>query len=188
MVRRFWLGTLADAYVTHGETYLDPTQSMDESSTPTNLVGAWGNAEKGTSPQRIAFLRKLVEETTAGGKSLRTGLEATPAAYYLNAVSYAQSGDGAGTNSQPVQQIIFYTDFHQPVYYAFPLPEGSYSAELIDPWEMTVKALPGKFAGKVQIRLNDKPYQAVRFRRFGLVRALRAKRLRPQFSLLLRRG
>jgi hypothetical protein len=163
MVRRFWLGTMAGCYVTHGETYLDPNQPMDENTTPT-IWWAHGGTLKGTSPQRIAFLRKLVEETAAGSKSVRTGLEATPNAYYLNAVSYAQGGEVAA-NSLPAQEIIFYTDFHQPVYYEFPLPEGSFSAELIDPWEMTVKALPGTFAGKVKIRLNDKPYQAIRFRR-----------------------
>ena len=161
---RLRLGMLAGCYVTHGETYLDPDGPMDESMTPT-IWWAHGGTLKGTSPQRIAFLRKLVEETTAAGKSLRAGLEATPNAYYLNAVSYAQSSAGAGTNSQTAQEILFYTDFHQPVYYDFPLPEGSYSAELIDPWEMTIKALPGKFSGKVKVRLNDRPYQAVRFRR-----------------------
>ena len=66
-----------------------------------------------------------------------------------------------------MQEILYYTDFHQPIYYEFLLPEGSYGAELIDPWEMTIKALRGKFAGKVTLQLNGKPYQAVRFRRLA---------------------
>ncbi len=62
--RRFWLGVMAGCYVTHGETYLDPQQPLDENTTPT-LWWAHGGTLKGTSPERIAFLRKLVEETAA---------------------------------------------------------------------------------------------------------------------------
>jgi hypothetical protein len=29
---------------------------------------------------------------------------------------------------------LYFMDYHQPNYYGFPLPDGSYTAELIDPW------------------------------------------------------
>jgi len=63
------------------------------------------------------------------------------------------------------QEILYYMDFHQPIYYEFSLPEGSFSADLIDPWQMTVTPTQGSFSGKAKLRLSGKPYQAVRFRR-----------------------
>jgi hypothetical protein len=159
MTRRFWLAVIAGCYATHGETYLDPDQPLDE-TVNTTLFWSHGGKLKGQSPARIAFLRKLVEQTAtaAGPTAKRTGLEAQPNAYYLNASSL----DATGTQ---VQQILYYTDFHQPIYYDFPLPEGTFTAELIDPWEMTIKPLPGKHSGKTKLKLNGQPYQAIRFTR-----------------------
>jgi hypothetical protein len=157
MTRRFWLGVIAGCYVTHGETLLDPDQPLDESTTPT-LWWSHGGKLHGTSPARIAFLRKLVEDTPPGPEAKRTGLEAQPEAYYLN----ASTVDVTGTVTQ---QIFYFTDFHQPIYYEFPLPEGKFTAELIDPWEMKFSPLPGTFEGKTKLKLTGHPYQALRFRR-----------------------
>jgi Domain of unknown function (DUF5605) len=104
---------------------------------------------KGTSPARIAFLRKLVEETG--------GLGASAAQYYLNASAL----DAAGKTDV----IFYYMDFHQPIYYEFPLPEGRFTAEMMDPWEMTVSVIAGTFTGNTKLKLSGRPYQAVRFRR-----------------------
>ena len=160
MLRRFWLGVIAGCYVTHGETWLDPDKSFDESSAPT-LWWSHGGKLHGSSPARIAFLRKLVEETVAaaGTDAKRTGLEAqTPTAYYLN----ASSSDATG---RATQEILYFMDYHQPIYYDFPLPDGTFTAELIDPWEMTITPLSGTFTGKSRIKLAGRPYQALRFRR-----------------------
>jgi len=159
MLRRFWLGVIAGCYVTHGETYLDPNQPFDENATPT-LWWAHGGKLHGSSPERIAFLRKLVEETAAaaGRTAKRPGLEAQPAAYYLNASTKDATGNA-------VQEVLYFMDYHQPVYYDFPLADGTFTAELIDPWEMKVTALPGTFTGKTRLKLAGKPYQALRFRR-----------------------
>jgi hypothetical protein len=161
MTRRFWLGVIAGCYVTHGETLLDPDQPLDENTTPT-LWWAHGGNLKGSSPARIAFLRKLVEETAAmaGKDAKRTGLEAQAAPYYLNAVSL----DSAGATTQ---EILYFTDFHQPIFYEFPLPPGKFTAELVDPWEMKITVVPGTFEGKTKLKLTGRPYQALRFRRVG---------------------
>ena len=37
-------------------------------------------------------------------------------------------------------------DYHQPIYYDFPLPEGTFSVELIDPWEMNSPHCPERSA------------------------------------------
>jgi hypothetical protein len=148
MTRRFWLCIVAGAYGGHGETYVAPSDIEHDSAV---LWWSHGGKLKGTSPLRIAFLRKIVEETAAagGGQIGFTQLE-TP--YYPSA---KRSADEA---------YLFYFDFHQPLYYDFPLPEkGKYRAELIDPWEMTVTPVAGEFAGKSRITLTGKPHMAARF-------------------------
>lgn len=159
MTRRFWLGVVAGCYVTHGETYLDPDLSLDENA---NQILWWshGGRLRGNSPARIAFLRKLVEETSRNlaNSPGRIGFEAQSGAYYLNASTLDASGKVS-------QNILYYLDFHQPLYYEFPLPDGRFTAELIDPWEMKINRVPGTFSGKTKLKLTGKPYQAVRFRR-----------------------
>jgi len=159
MTRRFWLGVIAGCYVTHGETYLDPDTTIDENATPT-LWWSHGGKLHGTSPARIGFLRKLVEEgaAVAGKDAKRTGLEAQQSAYYLN----ASSADGTG---KTIEEILYYMDCHQPIYYDFLLPDGKYSAEMIDPWAMKTSTLLGSFSGKTRLRLAGRPFQALRFKR-----------------------
>jgi len=154
MARRFWLGVIAGCYVTHGETLLDPDTAMEEDATPT-LWWSHGGVLKGNSPAKIAFLRKLVEESGLG--DVRFGLEAQASPYYLNATVYAQGGKQAKT-------VLYFLDDHQPVWYEFPLPEGTFAVEAIDPMAMKVEALPGTFSGKARIRLAGKPFRAMRFR------------------------
>ncbi len=146
MTRRFWLASIAGCYATHGETFLDPAQPLDENTTPT-LWWSHGGTLHGQSAARIAFLRTLVEAT-------RTGLQAQPAAYYNNARTPGKIPD----------QILYYMDFHQPIYYEFPLPEANYTAELIDPWEMTLTPMPGVHKGLTKLQLPAKPGIGLRFR------------------------
>ena len=149
MTRRFWLGVIAGCYVTHGETYLDPDLPLDENTTPT-LWWSHGGKLHGSSPQRIGFLRNLLEQTA--------GLEAQPAAYYLNASTLDPTG-------KVTEEILYYLDFHQPIFYQFSLPDGRFTAELIDPWEMKVTSLSGTFSGETKLKLAGRPYQALRFKR-----------------------
>src|SRR5581483_952988 len=159
MVRRFWLGAVSGCYVTHGETYLPADAAMDENATPT-LWWSHGGTLHGTSSARIAFLRKLVEDSAAaaGPQAKRTGLETQRAPYYLNGVTLDADG-------KQVKEILYYMDFHQPLYYEFPLPDGEFTAELIDPWEIKRSALPGTYHGNAKIKLTGRAYQAVRFAR-----------------------
>ena len=153
MTRRFWLATVSGCYATHGETFLnhpDTAESEDDKIW-------WSNGGKlsGASPARIGFLRKLLESTTT------TGLKAPADPYYLNAVSLS----GNDAKAAPTA-ILYYFDQHQPIQYTFPLPEAaSYKAELIDPWGMTLSALPGTHRGKAMLRLPAKPSLGVRFMR-----------------------
>ncbi len=157
MARRFWLGVIAGCYVTHGETYLDPESAFDENATPT-IWWAHGGKLHGTSPARIGFLRRLVEESAAASGPQRAGLEAQANAYYLNASAMDQS-------RRETQETLYYFDFHEPIFYDFSLPEGTFTAELIYPWEMKVTPQQGQFGGKAKLKLTGRPFQALRFRR-----------------------
>ena len=103
-----------------------------------------------------------MEETSiAAGKDAKgTGLKAQADPYYLNAWSL----DSTGTKKQ---EGLYYFDLHQPLFYEFPLPEGKFTAEYIDPWEMKISPISGTFEGNAKIKLTGRPYQALRFRRVG---------------------
>jgi hypothetical protein len=139
ITRRFWLAIVYGAYASHGEVF---SSESGESS--------WSDAGRlrGDSPQRIAFLRSLIEKIT------KTGLnppEASP--YYLNA--------GSGN-----ELILYYFDYHRPARYDFPLPTTmNFSATLIDPYNMTTTPVPGVFSGKSRVQLPSKPFQAILFQR-----------------------
>jgi hypothetical protein len=108
---------------------------------------------QGTSPKRIAFLRKLLDEIGAEGGG-RIRLEAIEPVYYLAAKRNAN------------ETMLWYFDFHQPSYFGFSLPkEAKFKAEWVDSWEMTTRAVDGLFIGKSRIKLPGKPYQVIVFRK-----------------------
>jgi hypothetical protein len=135
--RRFWRCIVAGCYATHGETYLNAEEVLWWSK---------GGTLHGSSPERIGFLRRLVEEVAPRGFA---GADS----YYLSATSYKGN-------------ILYFTDEHQPVEYKFPLPaDETFRAEIIDPWAMTSTPLSGTFSGATQLKLPGKPRQAVLFRK-----------------------
>jgi hypothetical protein len=139
LVRRFWLGTVSGTYVGHSETYVDPNDILWWSK---------GGVLHGSSPARIAFLRKIVEEGPPEG---------------LNSIAtYYQAAGQEG------RYYLYYFDLNQPAEYTFELAKGfRYRADLIDPWQMTIEPLPGTYEGKFDLKLPGKPYLAVRFVRVG---------------------
>jgi hypothetical protein len=150
MARRFWLCIVAGAYGGHGDTYVTEEEIENDKAI---LWWSHGGRLKGTSPPRLAFLRKIVAETAALGDG-PIGLTQLQSLYYPGA---KRSHDEA---------FLFYFDFHQPLYYDFVLPEKEiYRAELIDPWAMTLTLVPGQFSGKSRVRLTGTAYQALRFTR-----------------------
>ena len=138
MTRRFWLSAVAGTYTTHGETYITAA-GVPESAN--------GGAMRGESPARIGFLRKVLEESTS------TGLTEYEGSYYLSA------GD-------PGNLYLYFFDYHEPAEYEFPLPQDAkFTAEIIDPWEMTITPVAGTFSGNSKLTLPGKPYMAARFRK-----------------------
>ncbi len=142
MVRRFWEGTVHGGYVGHGETYLHPDDILWWSK---------GGTLHGGSPERIAFFRRILEESPA------SGLEALDERIAMHGMFRC-----AG---QPGQYYLMYTGIHQPGKMLMEMPQGNYHIDIIDTWDMTLDTLPGDYSGAVEIDLPGKPYVAIRLRR-----------------------
>jgi hypothetical protein len=143
MVYRFWLGTVHGGYVGHGETYLHPEDVLWWSK---------GGVLHGQSPERIAFYRRILEESPP------EGLDPTDAG--------AVNADRFPTAGKAGEYYLTYFGTRQPARTTFHLPEGGrYEVEVIDTWEMTVTPLEGTFEGRFTVELPGKPYVTVRVRR-----------------------
>lgn len=146
MTRRFWEATAQGAYCGHGETYLVPDGI---------LWWSHGGVLHGTSPAKIAFLRKLLEETIAVGPGP------------IGFTNIAEDPMIARRMNDAV--IFYYFDLHQPAESTFDLPEGkTYTAEYIDTQQLTRTPLPGDHSGKVTLKLPGKPWGSVWFREKGV--------------------
>ncbi|WP_372662355.1 DUF5605 domain-containing protein [Cohnella sp.] len=136
MVRRFWEGAIRGGYVGHGETYLNPEEILWWSK---------GGKLTGSSPARIAFLRKIMEEGPAGG------LDPLPSDWDVPC---------AGIKDE---YSLYYFGFNQPKFRNFNRKAGTrYQVELIDTWNMTVEKLSGSFEGSFRIELPGRQYMAIR--------------------------
>jgi hypothetical protein len=133
MVKRFWDGFIRGGYVGHGETYLHPDDVLWWSK---------GGQLHGTSPQRIAFLREILESGPGHLEPQDIGVPCAgkSGAYYL---AYL------GPNQSAVKRLT--------------LPEDSeFLIEIIDTWDMKITSVEGSFSGKFELELPGKPYTALR--------------------------
>jgi hypothetical protein len=138
MTRRFWEGAVRGGYVGHGETYVDPQDV---------LWWAKGGTLKGTSPDRIAFLRKIVEESPGSRLEPLPGHWDAPRAGILN------------------EHEITYFGFNQPTYRRFVLPPHiTFKVDVIDTWNMTVETLDGVYSGRFRVELPGRQFIALRLR------------------------
>jgi hypothetical protein len=145
MTRCFWIAAAQGAYCGHAETYLSPEDI---------LWWSHGGKLHGTSPAKIALLRKLLEETIALG----------PGPIGFNNISDLPVGA-----SRPNGSVLFYYfDEHQPAEGTFTLPEGNaYTAEYVDTVTLARTPLPGEYSGKAEVKLPGKPWGSLWFRQKG---------------------
>lgn len=140
MVQQFWEGICRGAYVTHGETYLNE-----------NNIVWWSHGGKliGESPERIRFLRKLIEE---GGPKRLSPLGAES--------SHWEVAAGISDDSY----VLIYFGDSQPIFKVFEfLPEGAeFQGDLIDTWNMTITPLEKAVTNQTRIDLPGQPYMALR--------------------------
>jgi len=146
LVEKFWRGVTNGGYVGHGETYVteNPVKFPNESSDI--LWWSKGGVLRGESPERIKFLRGIIESAPPFLKPIPLftwmpfsciGIEHE---YYL----------GYLNDAQPQSVVVN-------------LPEdASYSVEIIDTWNMTITPLLKKFTGRSLIELPAKPYIAIK--------------------------
>lgn len=159
MTHAVWQGVIAGTYVTHGESYMFRNASD-------TIFWAKGGKLTGSSWQRIAFLRHLIE--TSGGP------------FELADVSrdHKTSTNGKGT-------YIVYFGKEMPDVWHFNLPaknagfpkltgDKKFKVYMIDTWDMTVTPINAVFETAAekdyrlydkesgQIRLPAKPYMALK--------------------------
>ena len=140
MVHRFWLGTVAGCYVGHGETYADPQDILWWSK---------GGVLHGQSPARIAFLKKILEESPA------TGLDPVE-----------QPWAGQFFAGKEGEYYLGYFGDEKPAKWALELPKGArFQAEIIDTWAMTVTTAPAALEGACEVALPGSPRLALRVRK-----------------------
>ncbi len=143
MVRRFWEGYVRGGYMGHGETYMNPEEVLWWSK---------GGKLTGSSPARIAFLKRIAEEGPGQGM--------TPIPN-----RYGVDWDVA-VGGQEGQYHLYYFGFFQPSFRIFTVnPAWTFKVEVIDTWNMTVEEVPGTFSGTFRIDMPTRQYMAVRLRR-----------------------
>ncbi|WP_248927034.1 DUF5060 domain-containing protein [Paenibacillus hamazuiensis] len=126
LVRRFWETMVQGGYASHGEVFFEKSDWISK-----------GGRLIGDSPQRIAFLRKLMEQ----------GLPDV----------WRPEGER--------ELFWHYFGISRPSSWELKLPEGkAYAVDLVDTWEMTVERLTWLAKGECSIGLPGKSYMALRLR------------------------
>ena len=155
LVERFWWGLMGGTYVGHSET-IDPERNADHS-----WLGQGGRLA-GTSPPRLAFLRRIMEEGPA------PGIE--PIQTWWN---YSIAG-------KEFEYYLHYFGSEQPTQWPVVLPGrkgqpmNAYRLDIIDTWNMTISPVDGLFRmqrhgdydfhdpARPTVTLPGKPWLAVR--------------------------
>lgn len=137
MVNRFWIAWCRGAYCTHGETYIHPQNILWWSK---------GGTLYGKSPERIAFLHKIMTETPEKG--------VYPFHNIWNKETYL---------IKDKEFYLYYYGNSQQAKARIYLPDDvKFILEIIDAWNMTVTSVKGEYSGKTEIDLPGIPYIAVR--------------------------
>ena len=143
LVKRHWEALCRGGYGGHGETYVGE-----------NLWWAHGGELKGESTARIAFMRKILEDTPAGGLK--------PKQMEWDEICAVPEDEKLEKESG---YHLFYYGINRPSFRWYRIDdENRYSVEVIDTWNMTVTKL-GEFKGRFRVDLPGREYMAVRVRK-----------------------
>lgn len=158
MVHRFWCGTVAGTYVGHGDYFATVKEDTWTS---------FGGKLTGQSTPRLAFLRKILEESPPQG------------------IDPIDKWQDPNTGGVPGHYYLTYFGHATPTEWAFRLYKNGvsdgqrYQVEVIDTWAMTITPVEVEFvtrkldnyhfvdAGGRTVKLPGKPGMAVRVRRIG---------------------
>ena len=140
MADLFWQATVSGGYATHGETYMNEDEI---------IWWAHGGRLLGTSPARIAFLRRIMEE----GPVKR--LEPLIAERHWDAF--------IGRNVDEGYWLIYFGPSCPKYRHLDMLPEGRiYHADIIDTWNMTITPVEEPVDVHATIDLRSQKYIAIR--------------------------
>ncbi|GLQ54308.1 DUF5060 domain-containing protein [Devosia nitrariae] len=173
LVHRFWMGTVNGGYVTHGETYYNEDET---------LWWAKGGRLTGESVQRIAYLKRILEEAPDEGldpvpnssfhRILKKGIDNVTLPELLGPAPGEEDWTPARlqhpTAGQPHRYYLSYFGLNQPREVQVAVPPGErYAAMLIDTWGMT-KTMVGEGVERGDVlNIPAKPYQALLLRRIS---------------------
>ncbi|MDR2305342.1 MAG: DUF5605 domain-containing protein [Treponema sp.] len=145
LTRRFWEAACRGGYAGHGETFTHPGDI---------LWWSHGGELHGESPARLAFLRRMLNETPGLGLApMRGNWDETAAAVEQ---PFGDSG-----------YYLFYYSFMRPAFRDFHFDnKNEYHVEVIDTWNMTIEDR-GYCKGTFRVALPGREYMAVRIRRKG---------------------
>jgi hypothetical protein len=142
LTRRFWEAVVRGGYMGHGETYVHPQDI---------IWWSHGGELHGTSPERIAFLRKILEEAPGPINRIMAN-PAEPLPYWDIVVGGIEE-----------EYYLFYFGLSQPIFRPFKMGEGKkYKVEIIDTWDMTITELSETYSGDFRIDMPGKQYIAIR--------------------------
>jgi hypothetical protein len=137
MTSRFWQVYCRGGYCTHGETYLHPENVLWWSK---------GGVLHGQSPDRIGFLRIIMEKRPAEG-----------------VVPFHNLWNKEMILIKDGEYYLYYYGYAQQKAARLRLPEDvKFRIEVIDTWNMTITPVDGLFSGNAEIRLPGSPWMAVR--------------------------
>ena len=157
LVDKYWMAVVSGVYMGHGETYQDPEDV---------IWWAKGGILKGESPDRIAFLKDIIESSGLNG---------------LNPIDKWWIINGAGSNGN---YYLFYFGQEALNQWKFELPAfmieseivvgSKFKVDIIDTWNMTITPVDGVFeitekdryshmsGNRPYVELPGKPSMAIR--------------------------
>lgn len=145
MVQKFWNGFLAGGFVGHGEVLLSDGSVAPEKSDEV-LWWSKGGILKGESPQRIGFLKEILEKSPKDIKPVKgiTGWQNYP------------------TLGSDNKWFLIYTgrDIHCQMVLELP-DDTDYKIALIDTWNMKITPVEGTFRGRSLVPIAERPYMAI---------------------------
>jgi len=145
MVLRCWLGFACGGYVGHGETYWNASEI---------LWWAKGGRLHGESAPRLAFLRKVIEDTPEYGLA--------PLTESPHQIIPDGNWNKVAAGYHGLDYFLFYFGMHQPRLREFCLPEGDFQIDILDTWNMTITTFAENARGRVQVELPRQKFLAIR--------------------------
>ncbi len=184
MTAHFWQAVALGGYCTHGETFLDPDTKDEDSA-----VVFWAKGGKliGKSPERIAWLRNIVE-SLPGPIDPQTGrfgnlfdlsseemddfIDKAPKQhkFFFNSMKrlteyekgILRAGEYSYAGQVGEKAYLWYLYRQTSARYEILLPEThTYKVEVLDTWEMTRTTFAEHASGSVLVRLPGKEYMAI---------------------------